>query len=135
MIKLKTCAGCGELKPIWKNHAGEKWCKNCWLKKEPIKFSSKPKQIKQKSDKKAALDTAYSKLRVIFLTRNPYCQARLQSCNNVATEVHHLYSGKNRVKYYLNEAKWMSICRNCHDLIHNKLSSDEAISLGLKITE
>jgi len=135
MIKLKTCAGCGELKPIWKNHVGEKWCKTCWLKKQSTLFLNKPTQIKQKSDKRVELDKLYSKLRVIFLTKNPYCKAHLESCTSTATDIHHIYSGKNRSNYYLDESKWLSICRNCHDFIHTKLSSDEAISLGLKKTE
>lgn len=108
IAKLKECAACGEQKTIWKNHAGEKYCKDCWYKKEPIK-SPKPK-----SDKKAALDGIYSKLRKEYLTLYPYCQARLDGCTANSTDIHHM---KGRGVFYLDKNTWLSVCRTCHEWI------------------
>lgn len=111
MIKLKTCAGCGEDRPIWKNHAGEKYCKVCWSKKEPLNFPKSTSKPKAKSDKKAVLDGVYSRLRLSFLEKNPYCKAKLKNCSVHATDVHHMMG---RGSHYLNQETWIALCRSCH---------------------
>lgn len=133
--KLKKCAGCGEDKSIWKNYLGEKFCKDCWYKKEPINHPKQKQPLKGKSDKRNVLDQLYSKLRKEFLTKTPYCHAKLQGCSAIATDIHHLYSGKDRNKYYLQIDTWKAVCRNCHNYIHDHLSAEEAIELGLKLRE
>jgi hypothetical protein len=106
--KPKQCAGCGDLKTIWKNYLGQKYCKDCWYKKEPIKAP------KPKSNKKDVLDGLYSKLRKDFLIANPYCKARLQGCSANATDIHHT---KGRGVFYLDKTTWLSVCRSCHNWI------------------
>ena len=76
-IKLKTCSGCGEEKPIWKNHEGDKYCKYCWQihnpknkdkAKNPIKIADvKKSKPRQKSKRREAEDLVYSQLRKVFL--------------------------------------------------------------------
>lgn len=142
-VKLKTCSGCGKDKPIWKNHEGEKYCQSCWRiykpKKEisdddvpppPIKYS----RIKQKSTKRSAEDIVYSQLRFVFMNNNPFCEARLKGCTHKTTDVHHKCWGDDRANTYLIVETWAAVCRTCHDQIHGSLSSEEAIALGLKIT-
>lgn len=123
--KLKKCAGCGEDKSIWKNYLGEKFCKDCWYKKEPINHPKQKQPLKGKSDKRNVLDQLYSKLRKEFLTKNPYCQAKLQGCSAIATDVHHM---KGRGVYYLDQSTWIGLCRACHQYI--ELHPKEAKELG-----
>jgi transposase len=126
--KPKQCAGCGDQKPIWKNHMGEKYCKDCWYKKAPVKFPTQKKLINPKSDKQAVLDQLYTKLRVAFLTKYPYCQARLDDCTAISTDVHHK---KGRGQHYLEQETWLSVCRTCHDWIEKH--PVEAKELGFSI--
>ena len=77
----------------------------------------------------------YSKKRLAFLAVHMSCQAKLVSCTGVATDVHHLYSGKDRDKYYLQINTWKAVCRNCHNYIHDHLSAEDAIKMGLKLKE
>ena len=127
--KLKKCAGCEQMKHIWKSHGKEKYCKECWYTIE------KPKSISPVSKKRQVVMDEYSKLRMVFLIAKPNCEAKLVGCTRTSTDVHHLYSGKDRDKYYLNISTWKAVCRNCHNYIHDHLSAEEAIELGLKLRE
>jgi hypothetical protein len=128
--KLKICTGCQEPSYIYKSEGkSDKFCKLCWFKKE------KPKAIAPVSKKKKEEMDIYSKLRTGFLIINPHCQVKLPGCTIRATDVHHLYSGRDREKYYLKTTTWKSSCRTCHSVLHNELSSEEAVSLGLKLID
>lgn len=127
--KLKKCAGCNELKHIWKSHGKEKYCQPCWYSIE------KPKSISPVSTKRRGEMDTYSKLREAFLVVKPHCEAKLVGCTGVSTDVHHLYSGKDREKYYLQIGTWKAVCRNCHNYIHDHLSAEEAIEIDLKRRE
>lgn len=128
-VKLKPCAGCKQMKHIWKSHGKEKYCKECWYSME------KPKSIPPVSKKRKVEMDEYSKKRALFLIANPRCQAKLVGCTGVATDVHHCFSGKYRDKYYLNMSTWKAVCRACHSYIHDHLTAEEAIELGLKCVE
>ena len=123
--KPKQCSGCGESKIIWKNHEGEKFCKDCWYKKEPVKFPKQKTPLKGKSDKRAVLDQLYSVSRQRFLSRNPFCQARLEGCTAHASDIHHK---EGRSKKYLDVLTWLPVCRTCHQWI--ELHPIEAKELG-----
>ena len=127
--KLKMCAECNQPKHIWKSSGKEKYCKECWYSIE------KPKSISPVSKKRQVEMDEYSKKRKLFLIANPNCQAKLIGCSGEATDVHHLYSGKDREKYYLQISTWKAVCRSCHNFIHDHLSSEEAIEMGLKLKE
>lgn len=128
-VKLKTCFKCGLQKVIWKNYEGHKYCKECWYSIE------KPKRIAPVSKKRDIENTTYLKLKAAFLVVKPKCEANLPGCTHKSIDVHHLYSGANRSKYYLNVGTWKAVCRECHSYIHDELSSEEAIDLGLKLKE
>jgi hypothetical protein len=127
--KLKKCAGCSQLKHIWKSHKKDKYCRECWYTIE------KPKSISPVSKKRQVAMDEYGKRRELFLIVNPICKAKLVGCTGPATDVHHLYSGKDRDKYYLQISTWKAVCRSCHNYIHDHLSADEAIEMGLKLRE
>lgn len=114
-MKTKICDKCKKEKVIWKNHENQKFCKECWLK---FKYDGKFPKIKQKSKKRLEEDKIYFKLREVFLNKYPICQVNLPKCTHNATEIHHIYNGENRRKYFLDTRTWISICRNCHNYIH-----------------
>ena len=119
-VKLKKCAGCNELKHIWKSHGKDKYCQPCWYNIE------KPKSISPVSKKRQGEMDTYSKLREGFLIVKPQCEAKLVGCTAKATEVHHKAGriGDN----YLKISTWLAVCRNCHTFIEN--NPEEAKELG-----
>lgn len=118
--KLKKCAGCSQLKHIWKSHKKDKYCKECWYTIE------KPKSISPVSKKRQGEMDEYSKRRLAFLALHTSCQAKLVSCTGKATDVHHK---AGRVgDDYLNMNKWLAVCRSCHGWIEN--NPQEAKELG-----
>lgn len=117
--KLKQCAGCKELKHIWKSHGKEKYCKDCWYKLDP------PKKASPISKKMRETLDEYGKKRVAFLIVHPTCQARLVGCTKDATDVHHKAGrGENHLKI----STWLAVCRSCHTWI--ELNPAEAKELG-----
>jgi hypothetical protein len=82
-------------------------------------------KIKKQSVKMTKLNSEYSKLRKLFLSDKPMCEARIFNCTLQSTEVHHK---KGRLKYHLDTNTWLSVCRNCHNWIEN--SPEEAKELG-----
>ena len=125
--KLKTCAGCNELKHIWKSDGKDKYCKECWCKVQPPK--GMPKQTKKPnpiSVKMKQTVDEYSKLRNLFMIANPSCKAALVGCTIIATDVHHK---AGRGENHLKVNTWLPVCRSCHRWITD--NSKEAIELGL----
>mgnify|MGYP003634956779 FL=1 len=124
--KKKLCNNCNTEQFIWKNDKGSKYCKNCWQKSK-VKTTKplKRKPINQKSKKMQILDQAYIKLRKKFMEENPICQCSMHCCNGAATDCHHK---KGRGKYHLVVNTWMSVCRQCHNWIHD--NPKEAQELG-----
>ena len=118
--KLKKCAGCSQLKHIWKSHGKEKYCQQCWYTIE------KPKSISPVSKKRQVDMDEYSKKRLAFLSLHVQCQANLVNCEKKATDVHHKAGrvGDN----YLNMSTWLAVCRTCHSYIETH--PDEAKELG-----
>ena len=119
--KLKKCAGCSQLKHIWKSHNKDKYCKECWYTIE------KPKSIAPVSKKRQVAMDEYSKRRLAFLSLHQTCQAKLVGCTGPSTDVHHKAGrvGDN----YLNMNTWLAVCRDCHTYIETH--PEEAKELGL----
>jgi AMMECR1 domain-containing protein len=119
--KLKKCAGCSQLKHIWKSHKKDKYCKECWYTIE------KPKSISPVSEKRRVEMDEYSKKRLAFLSLHQHCQAHLVGCTGTSTDVHHKAGrvGDN----YLNMNTWLAVCRDCHTYIETH--PEEAKELGL----
>ena len=84
--------------------------------------------MKNKSRKMQRIDAKYSKLRRVFLTDYPMCQAALPRCGSKSTEVHHK---KGRGIYHNDVNTWLSVCRSCHTWI--ELNPIEAEELGFSI--
>jgi hypothetical protein len=81
--------------------------------KQKYRESNKPKQINKVSNKRKDQEKVYKKAREEYLTNN----ARCERCNNPATEIHHK-NGRNGKRLYDNRF-FMSICRDCHQYVHN----------------
>jgi len=136
VVKKKICNGCKEEKLIYKCIDGKKYCKYCTYILIPPKQTVTKTFINRVSDKKKQKDIEYSKLRKLYLESHPFCEAKLPGiCTAEATDIHHLYSGKNRSKYYLQVDTYKAVCRNCHNYIHDHLSIEDAIEMGLKLIE
>jgi hypothetical protein len=134
--KLKKCNRCGELKVIWKNHLGSRYCQGCWKLELPkSSHSNKPttrrRPIPQSSSKRKTQTVLYTAARKIFLSKYPKCQAHLpQVCTQVSTDVHHM---KGRVgSLLLDERYWLSVCRGCHYWI--EMRPEAAKALGFSIS-
>lgn len=93
------------------------------------------KPINKVSNKRKKENSQYAKLCTGFKILNPKCMAKLPGCTVITADVHHLYSGSNRSKYYLVMSTWITVCSNCHHLIHDVLGKEELIQLGLKKVE
>ena len=127
--KKKLCSGCDSEQFIWKNHEGNKYCRNCWGKLAGKSFKQKKvKPIRVKSTKMQKLDTRYTKLRRVFLNKHPMCQAALPNCSKQSTDIHHK---KGRGQYHNDTTTWLSVCRNCHTWIEE--NPKEAIELGFSM--
>lgn len=116
VVKAMFCARC--------NEAQKRAKKGLPTKRPPLN---------QRSEKREKLDALYSIVSKQYLKDHPKCEANIQGvCSFVSKDIHHLYSGANRSKYYIDETTFKAVCRNCHTHIHSSMSADEAISLGLK---
>lgn len=130
VINKKICHLCKNPSYIYKCIEGKKYCKTCAYKTLP----NTKKTINKVSVKKQKQDGEYSKLRKLYLESHLFCEVNLPGvCTSNATEIHHLYSGSNRSKHYLDTDTWKSTCRACHNYTHDKMSSEDAIALNLKI--
>jgi hypothetical protein len=133
--KQKRCDGqCQEMRPIWKNHEGNRYCKNCWLYFKadlPIKTTAaKPRQrIKPVSDKQVKLNMAYKMLRRIFLKTNDSCLAHLPGCQNTHGEELTVHHSKGRGQYLLDISTWIPLCMSCHQWVEEH--PEEAKTLNL----
>ena len=128
-VKKKICDGCETEQVIWKNHNGNKYCRQCWLRDNSAPLPKKlPKPIKPKSDKKSIQDQLYTVLRNKFFQddNNKSCKARLEGCTLVASDVHHM---KGRGEYQNDVSTWIALCRSCHNYVETH--PEEAKKLNL----
>ena len=74
--------------------------------------------LRRVSKKRAKELRHYSAQRLAFLKLRPYCQTCHSRNLNAAraTDVHHT-AGRNG-KHLNDEARWLAVCRPCHDHIH-----------------
>lgn len=130
--KLKTCSACGEDKVIWKNHEGQKFCKECWQRQSPVKFPKKTGILKLSSDKKKPLDQLYSKLRKEFLDQphNATCRAKLPGCLNTMGQNLTVHHTKGRGRYYLDIETWIPLCMSCHQWVEEHPAQAKELNLS-----
>ena len=125
--KKKLCVGCKSEQYIWKNHKGNRYCKFCWAKVKEVKPIpvKNIKPLRKVSAKMSVQLTIYTKMRRSFLEKHPGCQAHLNNCNLLSTDVHHK---KGRGPYLNDPTTWLSVCRPCHNWIEEH--PIEAIEMG-----
>lgn len=102
---------------------------------EREKKGIEPKQKKNHtiakfSSKRKAENVLYLKKRRIFMEQNKKCQAKLSGCSYWASDLHHK---KTREFFLLDESVYMSVCRNCHDMIH--LNDEESRKNGFLLSK
>ena len=132
-VKPKICHNCNQLKVIWKNSEGKRFCKQCWgahsKKSQPIPIA-KQKRLPSRSSKRIKLDTEYSARRKVFLSLKPMCEAHLPSiCTQQSTDVHHKAGRTGEL--YLDETHWLSVCRACHMWIEEHPSSAKEMGYSI----
>jgi len=114
MKKPKKCKECeAEFLPY---KSTDKYCSySCFNKNR--KPNLKLTKIRHVSKKRQKENTKYLKLREEFLQqpKNRFCPIT----GEVATEVHHKYSGKDRNQYYLEVSTWLAVSRKGHNFIHD----------------
>lgn len=59
----------------------------------------------------------YSALRKKFLEDRPFCEAKLEGCTRVATDLHH---SRGRGIYFLDLKTFKAMCANCHGIVERK---------------
>ena len=133
-VKTKLCDGvCGEMRVIWKNDKGKRYCRQCWsahkstIKPKP---TARQKRLPSRSPKRSREEKIYSGKRIIFLSAHPMCQAHISGiCTQRATDVHHMCGRIGDL--YLDEKFWLAVCRACHMYIetHPKEAREKGFSL------
>ncbi len=116
MAERKKCENCGKYDKFSKG-----LCKGCWQ----IKHG---KPIRKISVKHQQTINEYSVIRKEFLEKNPNCQARLKGCMIIASDIHHVIPKRSK-ETYLDVNNFKSVCRTCHNWIHE--NDLEARKLGL----
>ena len=91
------------------------------------------KMPKKVSPKREELNKEYAVLRPQYLLENPTCEVKLIGCEGESVEIHHTYSGSNKVAHLNDTTTWKATCSHCHRTLHDKLSAKESRELGLKI--
>lgn len=104
--------------------------KDIKVPKTGLKRQNKP--IPKYSKKRLADIKIYSVLRKDFLKDKTFCEVKLIGCSKKSVDVHHLYSGRDRNKYFTVVETWKATCRNCHRKVHDELSTEQLVELGLR---
>jgi len=120
-MKLKICCACEQPSVIWKNDGGNRYCRNCWYKKNPVK-------IAKKSEKQKVKDESYKLINKAYLIKNPICAAKLPGCLGKSSQVHHK---KGRIGDLLIDTKYfLAVCMHCHQVIENNPELAKKLNLS-----
>ena len=129
---IKQCTICNKPRPYWS--AKFKLCKECFYRmpenKKPIE--KKVYTIPKESAKRSKENRLYHAKRILYLTTHKECEAVLPGCLHMASDIHHLYFGSDRNLHLTDETTWKAVCRECHRIIHDEMSNDELLKLGLR---
>jgi hypothetical protein len=89
-----------------------------------------PKKMRKVAKKRARQNSKYTKVKKKFLVQNPTCQAGLEGCTGVSTDLHHIggRTGENLLKV----EDFSALCRNCHNIIDRQMSAERAKEIGMK---
>ncbi len=138
LTKKKPCNKCGELKMIWKNHQGNRYCQACWKLELPKssqsnKPTAKQRPISKSSPKRGQMNLHYLEKRKLFLKSHPVCGANLSGCTTTATDVHHKAGRTGNL--LLDESKWIALCRACHTWIETHPKEAKLMNFSLSRLE
>lgn len=131
-MKQKQCTICLKNVPLWSTSL--KCCKDCYFRMPENKrmIAKQTTKIPVKSERRKGEDRLYQAKRILYLTEHKYCEANIVGCTWNAIDIHHTRFGADRQKYYLDETTWKSVCRECHRMIHDVLSNEQLLILGLR---
>lgn len=96
------------------------------VRRTPLRRST---PLRARSDKTAERDRRYAVERAAFLEERPICEAALDGCTWVATEVHHR-AGRAPSVFFRREL-WLPVCHADHVWITGHPA--EAFALGLSV--
>lgn len=106
------------------------------IPKRCVRSKRKRKGLRRVSEKRGVEEKIYSKLRILFLKRHPWCELCIsplalaensnQPCMVRASTVHHC---AGRGKHYLDVKTWKAGCWPCHDWVER--NKNQARELGL----
>ncbi len=82
---------------------------------KPRKPLTRKTPLKSRSALRTSQEREYGRLRAEFLKDYPACFL----CGAPPVEIHHMCG---RGKHYLDKKTWMSICRPCHERIHQNVA-------------
>ena len=130
--KKKICSSCQKEKVLWKSTP--KLCKECFYRMPDNKKTIEKKVyvIPKESTKRSKENRLYHAKRILYLTTHKECEAVLPGCLHMASDIHHLYFGSDRNLHLTDETTWKAVCRECHRIIHDEMSNDELLKLGLR---
>lgn len=94
---------------------------------QKLRQDKKPKKISPFSQKHLEQLKIYKVVRLEFLNENAFCQAKLEGCTRIATQVHHR-AGRLGDKL-TDKNNFLAVCHLCHCTIEN--SPNMAKELGL----
>jgi hypothetical protein len=123
--RLKTCEGCNHQKPLWNSRL--RLCRDCFYRLNPIELKPR-KKIQAVSEKRKKELVLYRTERDIYMAHHKTCEAKLVGCTVKAKALHHT---QGRTKNLRNQETWKALCDHCHRFIHEQMSMDEAVFLGL----
>lgn len=123
-LKLKTCAGCGPGKHIYKNIAGKKYCKQCVQLMEPVT------KIRNRSVKRAAQERRHSAEGKLLKVKVGKCEAGLPGCTGHDITTLTISHTKGRIGDLLTDEKHQQvICFHCHSFITSNPRMAKALGL------
>ncbi len=120
---LHPCPGCGKLIP-----KGERRCASCLAKQT----AEQPEQIRQSqrryNENRDPKLTAFYKSKAWRMTsaaklaQDPLCEAKLEGCQRIACEVHHIKPLRTEEGWRgrLDGGGLMSVCTHCHNILDGK---------------
>lgn len=123
MSLLHACPGCGRLIPI-----GTARCPSCAATAEreaPLREAESAARYNANRDpeiKRFYHSKAWQNLRAFKLSRDPLCEAKLDGCQRIACEVHHVVPVRTNEGWgrRLEYENLMSVCTRCHNRLDRK---------------
>lgn len=136
--KLKICDNCKKPSIIWKSSGtgGKRYCKQCSsntgvAKPSNTKPTARKSTIPPRSQKRSKEERLYQAKRIIFFQEHPMCEAHLPGiCTKYSTDIHHKAGRIGEL--LLDETKWLSVCRACHEFIETHPAEAQEKGFSLK---